>query len=413
MNKKILIAFGIIASSLLTNVSVQAQFKTSTELPPKHDIGRTPAMGWNSWNTFGCNLNDQLIRDMADAMVATGMKDAGYEYINIDDCWQGKRDARGYLTAHPERFPHGIKAVADYVHSKGLKIGIYSDAGNKTCAGYAGSRGFEYQDALTFAEWGIDYLKYDWCNTENINPIGAYTTMSQALAKLERPILFSICEWGDNDPWLWGKELGHSWRATGDIYNCWDCAFNHGSWASLGVLKILDRRENIRKYSGPGHFNDYDMMEVGNGMTEAQDRSHFSLWAMLASPLIAGNDLRSMSETTRKILTNKDIIALNQDKLGYEALRMLDTGKLNVFIKQLENNEWAVLFLNRTDSTLDYTHDWEYYPMKDDDKGVSLNFSEKKFNYRDLWKGTKGNTLKPIKLKIPANDVVVLRLTPR
>lgn len=413
MNKKILMTLGIVASLLLMSIGVQAQFKTSSELPPKHDIGRTPAMGWNSWNTFGCNLSDQLIRDMADAMVASGMKEAGYEYINIDDCWQGERDARGYLTAHPERFPHGIKAVADYVHSKGLKIGIYSDAGNKTCAGYAGSRGFEYQDALTFAEWGIDYLKYDWCNTENINPIGAYTTMSQALAKLERPILFSMCEWGDNDPWLWGKELGHSWRATGDIYNCWDCTFSHGSWASLGVLKILDRRENIRKYSGPGHFNDYDMMEVGNGMTEAQDRSHFSLWAMLASPLIAGNDLRSMNETTRKILTNKEIIALNQDKLGYEALRMLDTGKLNVFIKQLENNEWAVLFLNRTDSTMNYTHDWEYYPMKDDDKGVSLNFSEKKFNYRDLWKGTKGDTLKPIKLKIPANDVVVLRLTPQ
>jgi alpha-galactosidase len=413
MNKKIFLMLGIFASVLMLGANAHAQFKTSSELPLKHDIGRTPALGWNSWNTFGCNLTDQLIRDMADAMVATGMKDAGYEYINIDDCWQGERDARGYLTAHPERFPHGIKAVADYVHSKGLKIGIYSDAGNKTCAGYAGSRGFEYQDALTFAEWGIDYMKYDWCNTENINPIGAYTTMSQALAKLERPILFSICEWGDNDPWLWAKELGHSWRATGDIYNCWDCAFNHGSWASLGVLKILDRRENIRKYSGPGHFNDYDMLEVGNGMTEAQDRSHFSLWAMLASPLIAGNDLRSMNETTRKILTNKEIIAINQDKLGYEALRMLDTGKLNVFIKQLENNEWAVLFLNRTDSTMDYTHDWEYYPMKDDDKGVSLNFSEKKFNYRDLWKGTKGNTLKPLKLKIPANDVVVLRLTPQ
>ncbi len=370
------------ATVLIASVAVQAQFKTASDFPPKHDIGKTPALGWNSWNTFGCNVNDALIREMADAMVASGMKEAGYEYVNIDDCWQGERDARGYLTAHPERFPNGIKAVADYVHAKGLKIGIYSDAGNKTC------------------------------NTENINPIGAYTTMSQALAKLERPILFSVCEWGDNDPWLWGKDISHSWRATGDIYNCWDCAFNHGSWSSLGVLKILDRREGIRKYAGPGHFNDYDMMEVGNGMTEAQDRSHFSLWAMLASPLIAGNDLRSMSETTRKILTNKEIIAVNQDKLGYEALRMLDNGKLNVFIKKLDNDEWAVLFLNRTDNTMDYTHDWEYYPLKDDDFGLSLNFSEKKFNYRDLWKGNKGNTLKPIKLKIPANDVVVLRLTP-
>lgn len=409
-----IIRFTVMAMSLLFVAASSAQFKTESVIPPKNNtIGQTPALGWNSWNTFGCNVSETLIKEMADAMVASGMKEAGYQYINIDDCWQGPRDARGYLTAHPERFPNGIKAVADYVHAKGLKLGIYSDAGNKTCAGYPGSRGFEYQDALTFAEWGVDYLKYDWCNTENINPIGAYTTMSEALRMLERPILFSICEWGDNDPWLWAKELGHSWRATGDIYNCWDCEFSHGSWASLGVLPILDRRKGIRKYAGPGHFNDYDMLEVGNGMTEAQDRSHFSLWAMLASPLIAGNDLRTMSETTRKILTNKDIIAINQDKLGYEALRMLDTGKLNVFIKKLDNNEWAMLFLNRTDNTMTYTHDWAYYPMKDDDMNASVNFSEETFNFRDMWKGTTGNTLKPTTFKIPPHDVVVIRLTPR
>jgi alpha-galactosidase len=403
----------LLAVSLLVSLSVSAQFKTHTELPAKKDvIGQTPALGWNSWNTFGCNVSETLIKEMADAMIASGMKDAGYEYINIDDCWQGPRDERGYLTAHKERFPNGIKAVADYVHSKGLKIGIYSDAGNKTCAGYPGSRGFEYQDALTFAEWGIDYLKYDWCNTENVNPIGAYTTMSEALRVLDHPILFSMCEWGDNDPWLWGEELGHSWRVTGDIYNCWDCVHNHGSWASLGVLPILDKRTGIRKYAGPGHFNDYDMMEVGNGMTEAQDRSHFSLWAMLASPLIAGNDLRTMSETTRKILTNKDVIAVNQDKLGIEALRWIDTGKLNVFIKKLENNELAVVFLNRGDTTLEYTHDWDYYHLRDDDFNHSIDFTQEKFSFRDLWKGTSGNTIKPTKMKIPAHDIVFLRLKP-
>lgn len=402
-----------VAAGVLISMSAAAQFKTSTEMPPKKEIGLTPALGWNSWNTFACNVSEDLIKEMADAMVSSGMKDAGYEYINIDDCWQGARDERGYMTSHPERFPNGIKAVADYVHSKGLKIGIYSDAGNKTCAGYAGSRGFEYQDALTFADWGIDYLKYDWCNTENLNPIGAYTTMSEALRQLERPILFSICEWGDNDPWLWAADLGHSWRTTGDIYNCWDCAFNHGSWASLGVLKIIDRRQMIRKYAGPGHFNDLDMMEIGNGMTETQDRSHFSLWAIHASPLIAGNDLRNMSEATRKILTNKDVIAVNQDKLGYEALRMIDTGKLNVFIKKLENDEWAVLFLNRGDTVLDYTHDWEYYPLRDDDFNLSLNFSEKKFTFTNLWTGAKGDTLKPTKMKIQPHESVFIRLTPK
>src|SRR5690606_7123631 len=201
----------------------------------KHpDLAKTPPMGWNSWNTFACNVNEKMIRDMADAMVKSGMKDAGYEYINIDDCWHGQRDAQGNIQVDKQKFPSGMKALADYVHSKGLKIGIYSDAGNTTCAGYPGSRGYEYQDALTYAEWGIDYLKYDWCDTENINPIGAYSTMRDALAKTGRPILFSICEWGDNKPWEWAGDVGHAWRTTGDIYPCWDCELNWGSWSSWG-----------------------------------------------------------------------------------------------------------------------------------------------------------------------------------
>lgn len=377
-------------------------------------LADTPAMGWNSWNTFDCDVDETMIREMADAMVETGMRDAGYTYINIDDCWHGERDAAGKIQVSKAHFPSGMKALADYVHSRGLKLGIYSDAGNTTCAGRPGSRGHEYQDAQTYAEWGIDYLKYDWCDTENINPIGAYTTMRDALYKAGRPILFSICEWGDNQPWAWAKDIGHSWRATGDIYPCWDCAYGWGSWQSLGVLKILDIRKDLRlrQYAGPGHWNDYDMMEVGNGMSEAEDRSHFSLWAMLNSPLIAGNDLRNMSETTRKILTNKDIIALNQDPAGVEAMRYIDAGDLNVFLKPLANGEWAFLFLNRGDEVLNYTHDWPFNLVKDDLTGRSIDFNREIFTWRDLWTGDKGDTKRNLKLAIPPHDVVVLRLTP-
>lgn len=376
-------------------------------------IGKTPPLGWNSWNTFACNVDEQLIRDMADAMVTSGMKDAGYEYINIDDCWHGERDSAGRIQANKERFPSGMKALADYVHAKGLKIGIYSDAGNKTCAGYPGSRGHEYQDALTYAEWGIDYLKYDWCDTENINAIGAYTTMRDALHKAGRPIFFSICEWGDNKPWDWAQNVGHAWRTTGDIYPCWDCELNHGSWSSWGVLPILDKQEKLRKFAGPGHWNDMDMMEVGNGMTEAQDRSHFSLWAIMSSPLIAGNDLRNMSDTTRKILTNKKVIAINQDALGVQAMKYIHAGDLMVFAKPLENGEWAFLFLNRGNTSLKYTHDWlHYYELKDDIFNHHIDFRKAKFTWVDLWKGNKGNTNTPLQLNIPAHDVVMLLLQP-
>lgn len=376
-------------------------------------IGKTPPLGWNSWNTFACNVDEQLIRDMADAMVTSGMKDAGYEYINIDDCWHGERDSAGRIQANKERFPSGMKALADYVHAKGLKIGIYSDAGNKTCAGYPGSRGHEYQDALTYAEWGIDYLKYDWCDTENINAIGAYTTMRDALQSAGRPVYFSICEWGDNKPWEWAQKVGHSWRTTGDIYPCWNCELNHGSWSSWGVLPILDKQEKLRKFADPGHWNDMDMMEVGNGMTEAQDRSHFSLWAIMSSPLIAGNDLRNMSDITRKILTNKKVIAINQDALGVQAMKYIHAGDLMVFAKPLEHGEWAFLFLNRGNTSLKITHDWQhYYELKDDIFNHHIDFRKAKFTWVDLWKGNKGNTNTPLQLNIPAHDVVMLLLQP-
>jgi alpha-galactosidase len=216
-------------------------------------LALTPPMGWNSWNHFACDVSEDLIRQTADAMVASGMKDAGYQYINIDDCWHGERDAQGFIQPDPKRFPSGMKALGDYIHSKGLKFGIYSDAGSKTCGGKPGSRGHEYQDAQTYAQWGVDYLKYDWCNVEGLKAEGAYQTMRDALHAAGRPIVFSICEWGDNQPWLWAKDVGHLWRTTGDIYACFDCKINHSTWNSWGVLQILDKQKGLREYAGPGH----------------------------------------------------------------------------------------------------------------------------------------------------------------
>ncbi|MCR6686962.1 alpha-galactosidase Aga27 [Pseudoxanthomonas sp.] len=376
-------------------------------------VARTPQMGWNSWNTFGCNVDERMIREMADAMVASGMKDAGYEYINIDDCWHGTRDADGNIRPDPKTFPSGMKALADYVHARGLKLGIYSDAGNTTCAGRPGSRGHEYQDALAYARWGIDYVKYDWCDTKDINPVSAYTTMRDAIARTGRPMLFSICEWGDNKPWEWALDVGHSWRTTGDIYPCWSCEHNHGSWSSLGVLPILDKQAGLRKYAGPGRWNDMDMMEVGNGMTEEEDRAHFSLWAMLASPLIAGNDLRSMGEATRRILTHRGMIAISQDRLGIQAMKWIDEGEVELYLKPLDKGEYALLFLNRGDAAREYTLDWAFHYMKDDISKREIDFGHQRFAWRDVWHGGEGSTAQAFTATLPAHGVVVLRLAPR
>lgn len=376
-------------------------------------LGKTPQMGWNSWNTFACNVDEKMIREMADAMVSSGMKDAGYVYINIDDCWHGQRDEKGFIHPDKKLFPSGMKALADYVHAKGLKLGIYSDAGNKTCAGRPGSRGHEYQDAITYASWGIDYVKYDWCDTQDINPKSAYATMRDAIYKSGRPMLFSICEWGDNKPWEWATDVGHSWRTTGDIYPCWSCEHNHGSWSSWGVLPILDKQAGLRKYAGPGHWNDMDMMEVGNGMNEEEDRSHFALWAIMASPLIAGNDLRSMSETTKKILTNKDMIAINQDKLGIQAMKWIDEGDIEIYVKPLEKGDYAFLFLNRADTAKKYQLKWKEHYMKDDISKHEIWFDRQTLNWRDIWNGEKGSTAEILNLDIPAHGVRVMRMTPK
>jgi len=375
-------------------------------------LAKTPPMGWNSWNKFACNVSEKLIRETADAMVASGMKDAGYQYIVIDDCWQVGRDSLGFIVADPERFPPGIKALADYVHSKGLKFGIYSCAGEKTCGGRPASRGHEYQDALTYAKWGVDYLKYDWCNTENLNAKGAYTTMSMALKEAGRPIVFSLCEWGDNKPWLWAEKVGHLWRTTGDIFNCFDCIKDNGSWKAWGVMQIVDKQEGLRKYAGPGHWNDPDMLEVGNGMPVNEERAHFTMWAMLAAPLIAGNDLRDMSPETLGVLTNKDVIAINQDTLGIQGWKYAVNDSVETWLKPLVNDEWAIFFLNRSVLPKKIEQNWKALVATDDFSGRSLDASGNNiFVLKDLWlKKITGDTRKPFSTVIPGHDALCFRL---
>ncbi|MGB8706294.1 MAG: glycoside hydrolase family 27 protein [Gillisia sp.] len=375
-------------------------------------LAETPPMGWNTWNKFACDINEEVIKKAADAMVESGMKDAGYEYIIVDDCWHGQRDEKGFIHENKEKFPSGMRALIDYVHSKGLKFGIYSDAGTQTCGGKPGSRGHEYQDALTYAEWGVDYLKYDWCNTGSQNAEASYTTMGNALYSAGRPVLFAMCEWGENQPWKWAKDIAHTWRTTGDIFPCFDCEEDHGDWSSWGVMRILDMQDGLRKYAGPGHWNDPDMMEVGNGMSESEDRAHFTMWSMLSAPLVAGNDLNNMSEATRKILTNKKIIAIDQDSLGVQAFEYSTKDGLETWFKPLADGEWAITFLNRTEEPRKVEFDWEAHKIKDPDFDYAVDFSKSTFEVNDLWKGKKlKNTGKVLKAEVPPHDVLALRLT--
>lgn len=392
---------------LILSISLNAQ--------KAENLALTPPMGWNSWNTFGTDINEQLVKDIADAFVDLGLKDAGYDYLVLDDGWMAReRDENYNLVPDPKKFPNGMKAVVDYVHSKGLKFGIYNCAGATTCAGYPGSRGFEFQDAKLYAEWGVDFLKYDWCDTENLNAKGAYQTMRDALHATGRPILFSICEWGDNDPWKWGEEMGHMWRVTGDIINCWDCKVGHGTWSSLGVWPIIKLRKDIRKYTGPGHWNDFDMMEVGNGMTAAEDRVHFAMWVMLSSPLIMGNDLRSASNETIEILTNKEVIAVNQDKLGVQAYCHSDEGKIEMWAKPMADGEWAFAIVNMTEDPVEINHDWAWHPVKDDLSGRELAVDRIEYTIRDLYNHKDlVTTKKNLKATIQGHDVLMIRLTPK
>jgi alpha-galactosidase len=343
----------------------------------KYDqLAKTPPMGWNSWNKYGCNVSETLIMGMADAMVSSGMKDAGYEYVVIDDCWQVSRNENEEIVADKDRFPHGIKFLADYIHSKGLKFGIYSCAGTLTCAGRPAGRGHEYQDALSYARWGVDYLKYDWCNTGTQNAKSSYTIMRDGLYAAKRPIVFSICEWGSNKPWEWAGEIGHLWRTTGDISDSWN-----------SMISILSQQKDLAKYAGPGHWNDPDMLEVGNGgMTTEEYKTHFSLWCMLAAPLLAGNDLQNMSPETKSILTNKEIIALDQDILGKQGELWRNNGDYQIWMKMLAKDEKAVCLLNSSDEKKTVLVDFGLMAQsrtEGDENSKPLKLEN--FTVRDLW----------------------------
>lgn len=366
-------------------------------------LALTPPMGWNSWNKFACDdVNEQVIRKAADAMVSSGMKNAGYEYIVIDDCWQIDRDSSGFIVADPEKFPSGIKALADYVHSRGLKFGIYSCAGRLTCAGRPGSRGHEYQDAISYARWGVDYLKLDWCHSDGQNAEESYTLMRDALYKAGRPIVFSICEWGNNKPWEWAGAVGHLWRTSGDIDNYWSKSYGRDGkvWGG-SVLANLSLQRSLEKYAGPGRWNDPDMLEVGNGrLTSSEERAHFSLWCMLAAPLIAGNDLSNMSKETVYTLTNKEMIAIDQDKLGKQGYLIEDQEDFQIFLKPLSGGDTAICLFNRGEQSKEVNIDWKKYKI-----GAGHTIF-------DLWKKrVAGTTATAYKTSIPRHDVTVLRLS--
>src|ERR1051325_5956200 len=303
-------------------------------------LARTPPMGWNSWNKFAGRIDDATVRGIADAMAANGRKDAGYVYINIDDTWEGYRDKQGNITAN-KKFPD-MKALADYVHSKGLKIGIYSSPGPNTCAGYEGSFAHEEQDAKTYAAWGIDYLKYDWCGARNLytdeEMRAVYQVMGDALLKSGRPILYSLCQYGRADVWKWGADVGgNAWRTTGDIRDAWD-----------SMTKIGFAQDELAPWAEPGHWNDPDMLEIGNGgMNNDEYRTHMSLWALLAAPLLAGNDLRDMKPEILKILTNRDVIAIDQDPLGRQGRRLRTDGDVEIWTKALAGGSLAIGVFNR------------------------------------------------------------------
>ncbi|XP_042012460.1 alpha-galactosidase-like [Salvia splendens] len=360
----------------------------------ENGLARTPQMGWNSWNHFNCDIQENLIRETADAMVSSGLAALGYKYINLDDCWaELNRDAQGNLVAKASKFPSGIKALADYVHGKGLKLGIYSDAGNQTCSKQMpGSLGYEEQDAKTFASWGVDYLKYDNCNNNGISPKERYPVMAKALLNSGRKIFYSMCEWGLEDPATWAKSIGNSWRTTGDIRDDWNI-----------MTSLADQNDRWAKYAGPGGWNDPDMLEVGNGgMSSEEYRSHFSIWALIKAPLLIGCDVRSMDKVTVEILSNKEVIAVNQDKLGIQGKKLKQYGDLEVWGGALTRNRVAVALWNRGSSEATITAHWS---------DIGLNHTALVYA-RDLWAHKTRKSQGKISASVASHDCKMYILTP-
>ena len=358
---------------------------------PANGLAKTPPMGWNSWNKFAGRIDDKAVREIADAMASSGMRDAGYIYVNIDDTWEAERDKDGNIQSN-QKFPD-MNALADYVHSKGLKIGIYSGPGRKTCAGFEASYGHEEQDARTWAAWGIDYLKYDWCSAsavyhrEEMAP--AYQKMALALRATGRPIIFSLCQYGWLNVGEWGEAAGGNlWRTTGDISDRWD-----------SMSRIGFGQNGREKYAGPGHWNDPDMLEIGNGgMTSTEYRTHMSLWSILAAPLLAGHDVRAMLDDTKEILTNKEVIAIDQDKLGKQGVRVRQDGELELWNKELSDGVAVGLF-NRSETPAKMTVKWS-----------EVGIDKKAPQVRDLWAHKDVEAPAEFSAEVPSHGVVLLRV---
>ena len=374
-------------------------------------LAPTPPMGWMTWNFFADEINEKVVKEMAEAMITSGMLDAGYNYIMMDDGWQGGRDKRNTIIPDPEKFPSGIKALADYLHSKGFKLGIYSDAAPLTCAGYTASLGFEEQDARTFASWGIDYLKYDYCNAPEDTETAKqrYATMANALRKSGRDIVLGICEWGPRKPWLWASAAGGQlWRTTFDVRDKWK---RKPDGTGEGILNILDVNLTLDNYAGPGYWNDMDMLVVGlygkkgpsgdlggTGCTDMEYQSQMSLWSILSSPLTASNDIRNMNAETKRILTNTEVIAINQDVAGKPGVQHVNTETWTVILKTLAHGEYALAILNRSESVQQADFSFESFGLT----GT--------YEIRDLWEHKSIGKAKKWKGRVDKHETKMLRL---
>src|SRR2546425_2817710 len=329
-------------------------------------LAPTPPMGWNPWNRFQGKIDERLLIESAEALVESGLRDSGYRYVVTDDCWESpSRAPDGALVADPDRFPHGMRALADRVQALGLKLGIYTDAGTRTCQELPGSLGYEFRDARSFAEWGADYVKVDWCNTNGLGPRAVYAKWALAIHAARRPMVLSICEWGRSHPWEWAGGIGHLWRTSWDIQDTWE-----------SLLAIVERQARLHPYAGPDHWNDPDMLEVGNGgMSDTEYRAQFSLWAVLAAPLMAGNDVREMRGEIRDLLTAPEVIAIDQDALGRQGRRVRAADGAEVWVRELERGARAVALFNRGDAAREIVAGWMELGWSDDVRAV----------VRDLW----------------------------